>query len=147
MISNKNSNLNFIFILLSVFLSFGISETEILDDNERLINAVSSEKFNDFFRVCEMEDDTIKIYHNFENFAFQQLIELKCGKTLNIERKIIEFNINSTDLNRPKFMILYKFEKRNRKYEFRFLDVRTNGNLILAFNRKNKLVDFEGGNF
>jgi hypothetical protein len=135
------------FLLLSIFLSFGFFKVKTLNDNDRLIKAVTSEKFNDFFRVCEIKNDTIKIFHNFDNFAIHQFVKLNCGKILEIERKITEVDINTSYLSRPKFMVLHKFENRKRKYEFSFLDVHTNGNLILVFNKKNILVEFRGGSF
>lgn len=138
---------NLAFLLLSIFLSFGLFKVKTVNDNDRLITAVTSEKFNDFFRVCEIKSDTIKIFHNFDNFAIHQFVKLNCGKILEIERKITEVDLNTSYLNRPKFMVLHKFEKRKRKYEFSFLDVHTNGNLILFFNKKNRLVDFRGGSF
>ncbi|MGX7666657.1 hypothetical protein [Flavobacterium pedocola] len=129
--------------LLLVFL-ISCSSHRKLDENKILITSVSTEKFKKFYALCRKEEDTIYVYNNTEEFRNCPSINIGCNKTIVIRKSVIEIDVNSVTPKENK-IVLHKFEKSKNIYKLHFLNIQTNGMMIMNFNGKNELLSYESG--
>ncbi len=114
------------------------------DENKILKTSVSSEKFKKFFALCRKKEDTIYVYNNTMEFKKCPSINIDCNKTIIVLKSNIEIDVNSVTAKENK-IVLWKFEKIKTKYKLYFLNIQTNGMIVMYFNRKSEFVNFESG--
>jgi hypothetical protein len=128
------------------FFIISCSSHRKVDENKLLMTSITNENFKTFYALCRKHEDTIYVYNNTEKFRNCPLIGIDCNKTIEIKSSNIVIDVNSNTLKEDR-IVLYKFEENNNIYKLFFLNIQTNGTIILSFDRKYKLVNLESGVF
>ena len=133
-----------LFAISFVFFIVGCASNRKVDENKMLKTSISSEKFKKFYALCRKKEDTIYVFNNTEQFKNCPSVNIDCNKTIVIQKSEIIIDVNFPDSQENK-IVLRKFEKSKNIYKLHFLNIQTNGLIIMNFNRRSELINFESG--
>ena len=139
-------------ILFIFFLSMSNlnAQTESLEKN-KIIQCLNHPKFLSWFNICRNQKDTIYIYNNISQFDKSIVLKTSCNKILALKNSSIEINVDKYRPNCESQIVLYKFEKKQKKYllffkktkyVLSFLNVCSNAHMVIKLNRRNKVVEY-----
>ncbi len=131
-------------IISSAFLFMGCSSSRKVDENKMLTASLSSKKFIQFYDLCRKKEDTIYVYNNLENFENCPSVNIDCDRTIVMTKSNIKIDLNSPGMPEDK-IVLRRFEKVKNIYRLVFLNIQSNGVIMMNFNRRSKLVNYETG--
>nr|WP_294934314.1 hypothetical protein [uncultured Flavobacterium sp.] len=132
--------------LVIIALNQICSSFKPIGDN-KLASIINSTAFISHFKICERDSDTIKIYYNLKESVKYQPFKIDCGKTALIEKSNILIDVNSSNLDRDRKIVLYNIEKIKSNYHYSFIDLNSNFSLTLAINKQNKISIIRKGSF
>ncbi|MEO5777786.1 MAG: hypothetical protein ABIQ27_12845 [Flavobacterium sp.] len=130
-------NINLFVLILS-----SCSKTE--NDNEKLIKIVKSEKFIEYFQLCNQNKDSIIIYNNLNLFESITPFEI-CDKVVIIEKSNIKLDFNNSLAKRENKVLLYKYEENNNLIKLYFIHVASNAYYNVSIDDENLISGIETG--
>ncbi len=117
--------------------------------HEQIIqHAILSKEFQDYYNICKRRTRTFYVYHDtaIENkLSFS--LKNNCNQKINFLKINFEFNINSILERQHKGVVLYKYISSNDTTELSFVDLTSNANLTLKYDRNLNLLTKSSGVF
>lgn len=133
-------------ILILILLTNYSCKSYYMEDSKLLKKAVLSNVFNENFNICNNKDDDIRVFNDTKYFNFSFSKENNCSKKIFFSRLNFKYNINSNK-NTKKGIVFYKFKNEITLFTLYFLDIESNGVLILTYDKKLRLIKTKTGSF
>lgn len=123
------------------------SSKKVTNNSFSLSSIVKSAEFEKNFKICKSENDTLKIYNNTDEMFVENNFRLDCEKMILIEKSNLKIDINTSEKNRVKKIVITKFEKAKNGSVITFLNTKTNFGLQLFINKNEKIKIIGRGNY